>query len=221
MRIEDELFKKVELSFDKLTQYGFIKKENRYVFSKRIMEGFLAQIEISFDQQITGTILDLSLEEEYTAFRIEKLKGEFVNTIREKYKLLLEDIILHCGKKFFFNSSQGNRIANRIIEEFHNAPEFLWEGYPDTGIFRHPSNRKWYALLTTIEKKKLDKAFSGLVEILNVKIHPVDLEDYLKITGIYPAYHMNKKSWISIVLDETFQDEEILSLIKKSRMLTS
>ena len=38
--------------------------------------------------------------------------------------------------------------------------------------------------------------------------------------GIYPAYHMNKKHWISIFLDETFSDGEIMEYIKKSRMYT-
>lgn len=31
--------------------------------------------------------------------------------------------------------------------------------------------------------------------------------------GIYIAYHMNKKNWVSIILDDTLTDNEIISLI--------
>ena len=34
--------------------------------------------------------------------------------------------------------------------------------------------------------------------------------------GVRPAYHMNKKSWISVVLDDTLSDEQVFSLIEKS-----
>lgn len=40
-------------------------------------------------------------------------------------------------------------------------------------------------------------------------------------TGIYPAWHMNKKKWISVLLDDTLKDERIFSLIRTSRKLVS
>ena len=123
MRIEEEVFAKIELSFDQLLKYGFIKKDKTYVLSKEIQEGFLAHLEVDLDQKVTGKILDLNLQEEYTAFRIQKLKGEFVNTIRLKYKSLLEDIKKNCGKRLYFASSQGNRITDIILKEFQNKPE--------------------------------------------------------------------------------------------------
>jgi predicted DNA-binding protein (MmcQ/YjbR family) len=38
----------------------------------------------------------------------------------------------------------------------------------------------------------------------------------LNTKGIYEAYHMNKKNWITIIFDETLKDSEIESLVDKS-----
>ena len=44
--------------------------------------------------------------------------------------------------------------------------------------------------------------------------------DLLSQNGIYPAFHMNKRYWISVALDDTLSDEEVLKLIEKSWNLT-
>ena len=36
---------------------------------------------------------------------------------------------------------------------------------------------------------------------------------YLENKNIYPAYHMNKKNWVSIILDESLSNDEIFNLI--------
>nr|WP_250210024.1 MmcQ/YjbR family DNA-binding protein [Morganella morganii] len=38
--------------------------------------------------------------------------------------------------------------------------------------------------------------------------------------GIYPAYHMNKEHWVTIMLDTEFSSEELKSLIDDSYRLT-
>ena len=63
-----------------------------------------------------------------------------------------------------------------------------------------------------IDRSKLNPNESGEVEVLNVKLD--DLVDYyLKKEEIYPAYHMSKKSWVSIILDNTLSNKEIMNLI--------
>lgn len=39
--------------------------------------------------------------------------------------------------------------------------------------------------------------------------------------GVFPAYHMNKQNWITIILDDTLSDAEIYSLIDRSFQLAS
>lgn len=38
--------------------------------------------------------------------------------------------------------------------------------------------------------------------------------------SVVPAYHMNKQHWISIILDENMNDDEIKNLIAESYTLT-
>lgn len=42
------------------------------------------------------------------------------------------------------------------------------------------------------------------------------IKELIKMDGFYRAYHMNKKSWISIILDNTLDNEIIYSLIDQS-----
>ena len=62
---------------------------------------------------------------------------------------------------------------------------------------------------------------TGKVEILNLKINEDELDELLKQDGFYLAYHMNKKSWVAVTLDDTLSDEEVMKYIKKSYIYTS
>ena len=55
---------------------------------------------------------------------------------------------------------------------------------------------------------------------MNIKLLPEKITELLKRKGFYPAYHMNKKNWITIILDETLEDEEIMGYIRKSHQFT-
>ena len=105
-----------------------------------------------------------------------------------------------------------------VQEKYGNQLEYLWEKSPDTGILRHEGNQKWYAVLMKISWDKLEKGREGLVEAVNLKHDQVS--DLLVKKGIYPAFHMNKRYWISVPLDDSLADEELLELIEKSWNLT-
>ena len=55
------------------------------------------------------------------------------------------------------------------------------------------------------------------MEIVNLKVDVREIAELLSQSGIYPAYHMSKKTWVSILLDETVEDQAILALLEKSR----
>lgn len=42
------------------------------------------------------------------------------------------------------------------------------------------------------------------------------IQQLLSEKGYYPGYHMNKKSWCSIIFDDTLPDEEIQARIAES-----
>lgn len=120
-------------------------------------------------------------------------------------------------------SSQTDRIKRHVAEEYGAEPEFLWlEQSPSYFIYRHANNRKWFALVGSVAWTSLGKNSNEQVEIINLKFGKNQALDFAESTEhVYPAYHMNKRNWITIVLDESLPDEMIFSLIKKSYLLTS
>lgn len=220
MNIENEIFKRTKINIDALIPYGFIKCENIYKYSKEFMNSFRADIIINEQGNVTGKVYDLNDNYEYTNFRIENQIGEFASTIRTEYKNILIDIRKHCFENLYFLTEQANRISKKIIEIYHDEPEFAWTKFPGYGIFKNPSNEKWYGLIMNIDKSKLDKKSSKEVEVINVKLDSNKIEELLKKKGFYPSYHMNKKNWITIVLDDTLKDEEIMEYVRISHKYT-
>ena len=211
--LEDEVFKKRKLDKDKLIPYGFIKEDDIYKYSKLIMDDtFRVDITIDSNGNVKGRVYDLDGDYEYTNFRLENVKGDFVNRVKDEYIKVLESIANNCYTEEYFIYKQSNEVSNLIKEKYNVIPEILWESNPNYGIFRNESSNKWFGVIMNIDRSKLNPNESGEVEVLNVKLD--DLVDaYLKKDAIYPAYHMSKKSWVSITLDNTLSNKEIMSLI--------
>lgn len=220
MNIEDDIFKRTKLNIDSLTPYGFTKKNNTYEYSKLFMDNFRVNIVIDEQGMVHGKIYDLNVEDEYINFRIESQVGEFVNSVREEYKNILKDIRKHCFEKLYFITEQANRITRKIIEKYNNEPEFVWDKFPGYGIFRNANNEKWYGLIMNIDRSKIDKDSLGEIEVINVKLDDEEIPNLLKQQGFYPSYHMNKKNWVTITLDDTLSDEEIMKYVCISHKYT-
>ena len=219
--LEDEVFKKRKLNKDKLIPYGFIKEDDIYKYSKLIMDDtFRVDITIDSNGNIIGKVYDLDGDYEYTNFRLENVKGDFVNRVKDEYIKVLESIANNCYTEEYFIYKQSNELSNLIKEKYNVLPEFLWDSNPNYGIFRNESSNKWFAIIMNIDRNKLDFKMSGEVEVLNVKLDDL-VDTYLKKEGIYPAYHMSKKSWVSIILDNTLSNKEIMNLIDISYDLSN
>ncbi len=220
MDLEKEIFQKSVIQFEKLASYGFQKKDNRYIISKTILEDtFRIDVEISESGMIGAHVFDLSFPEEYTNYRVISPTGKFVKKVKEEVELFLNDIKNHCTTTNYFVTNQANRITELIFQEYHDLPEFPWENAKEHGVFRNPLNQKWYGLIMYINQNRLDQN-DRMVEILNIKLPKEKIPILLKRKGFYPAYHMNKKNWITILLDDTISDQEILDYLKESHRFT-
>ena len=118
--------------------------------------------------------------------------------------------------------SQARNITTHIRDEYGAEPEFLWpERYPTYCIFRHGNNKKWFALVGDVSGKSLGMDSNEKVDIINLKFDNGQALDFAENTpGVYPAYHMNKRHWITIALDGTLPNEMVMELVKKSYLLT-
>ena len=90
--------------------------------------------------------------------------------------------------------SQRERLLRYAAENYGTTPEYPWDGTPD--------------------------APDGTADILNVKCSPLETGSLRQKPGIFPAYHMNKTHWITILLDGTLPEPELFWLLDESYTLT-
>lgn len=211
--MENEIFKRCQVDLKKIRNYGFKKEKENYIFSKNFLNNqFKAVIIVDHQGILSSKVYDNLTSEEYNNINFA-VEGKFVNSVREAYKYILNDIKEKCFIQKYFLSEQANRIVQYIIDKYGNKPEFLWDKFPYYGVFK--KNNKWYAIIMNIDKSKITND-SGEVEIINLKVLEKEISKLLNQEGFYKAYHMNKKSWITIILDDTVDDKIIFDLIDNS-----
>ena len=109
-----------------------------------------------------------------------------------------------------------------VHDQFQVEPDCPFEGDFVSTVFRRPDNLKWFAIVLTVDAQKLGIGAFGDLDIVNLKITPEDREKFRYYENVLPAYHMSKKHWISIVLDEQEDfDEQLIDLTRKSFLLTA
>ncbi len=228
---EDEIFQKHRLIQGAPERFGFVKDHDVYVLNTSLKGGFDLRIEIKADGSVYGKAYDPDTNDEYSLLHTRDPEGEFVKSVQYEYRALLSKIADTCYQTLEFASDQANSIALFLKENFSESPDNPFSDLPSARVFRIAKNRKWYALVMQVKAGKLtgvkdqdeDHKHSAddLVEIVNLKADPEEIPDLCKHRGIIPAYHMNKKLWISVILDGSVEDSLLLSLVKKSRLLVS
>ncbi len=111
-------------------------------------------------------------------------------------------------------------ILKFTAETYQTKPDYPWQRMPEAAVLRHP-NGKWYALIMPIPRDRLGLPEDTVCDVMNVKCDPLMLGSVLLQKGFFPAYHMNKNSWISILLDGTVPLERVTAALQMSYALVS
>ena len=217
MKPEYEVFKRKTLKKEALIPYGFSEDFGGFVLRRKFMDGrFEARIFIEENGMVNGKVFDCDTDEEYVQVHLPVV-GSFASKVREAYMELLEDVAENCYEDAVFLFLQSNRIAQLVSERYDEQPDFPFGSF-DGAVFRYPASRKWYGIIMVVSRKKLNEmADDEEVEVINVKIDTSRRDEYLAIDGIYPGYHMNREKWLSIILDDTVDDQIIMNMIDESR----
>ena len=107
-----------------------------------------------------------------------------------------------------------------ILNHYSTAPDYPWADTPRAAVFRHAGNRKWFALVMEVSRSRLGLPGTEPLDIVNFKCDPILISSLRGETGIFPAYHMNKASWITASLDGSVPAETIELLLDVSYELT-
>lgn len=230
MSFESDIFRKKRVVFERLVPFGFQKSQGGYEFRETILDGaFEVRVHVAAGGEVSTHVIDTDLNEEYLAIHVAQAMGNFVGQVREAYLAVLERVATACFEALPFLNPQTNRLAHYLQVTYGDMYDHPFEKYPEFSSYRYPQNHKWYALIMTVARGKLDlgdetwskEALEQKIEIINIKVNPKDLPRLLEISGIYPSYHMSKKSWVSLVLDETVSDDLLFSLVENSRALVA
>ena len=214
-----EIFKSYQFNQEKARAYGFVENWEVWTYSCQILQGdFVMTVSITTDN-VSFQVFDRETGDLYPQVHMESMRGSFVGSVREACLDILYQIRKTCFDVQDYICPQTKRIMAQVQEKYGNQLEYLWEKSPDTAVLRHEDNKKWYAVVMRIPWDRLEKGREGQVEAVNLKHDQV--VDLLSQNGIYPAFHMNKRYWISVAFDDTLSDEEVLELIEKSWNLTT
>ena len=220
MRNLNKYFESKAIDYEKLCDYGFSKKGNRYCYESSICDDhFKVVVELSKEIQ-TSKVIDLELNEEYVLVDVEKASGDFVGKVKEEYEILLKQIVKKCSTPDVFKSKQAEYVIKYIKEKYNDSLEFLWEKFPNDAVWRNKNNNKWYGVLMVLSEGKLGIDSNKIIDIIDLRYQKEKINEIIDNKKIFSGYHMNKNNWITIKLDESVDIKDIYKLIDNSYKLS-
>lgn len=216
MKDETQFFIRKRADNDKLKAYGFIKDNGSFCYKTKLLDGqFLMEVFID-DGKAETKLLDIDNDCEYTLHIVNNTQGEFVTSVRTAYENVLSDIRSNCFVDDVFKSDGAKAVMQYVLNKYDTPLEFLWKKFPDNAIYRRKDNQKWFAAILTVARNKIGLPGSEKIEILDLRIHPTQLEETIDNKKYFPGYHMNKKNWYTICLDGSVENDEIFKRIDVS-----
>lgn len=204
-----ELLKDKKILTKRLVPFGFVKEGTPYRYSKDIVEGsFRLEMTVSHGQKVFVKVFDNDSSEEYLLLSVLSVQGSLVGRIRKEVSEIVDKFAAECLKQDSFKKKSTHDLACYAEQKYGDSPEYLWEKFPQFAAIRKHETKKWYCLLGTVDSKRIGAATEGVAEIANFKIEPSKIPVLLKQVGFYPAYHMNKKSWVTVLLDESYRNAQ-------------
>lgn len=220
MRDLSKQFASRKIDIKSLLEYGFKHEEDYYIYQDKLLNGMFNMIvKIKINDYYKSYVLDES-GEEYLLVDVESAVGKFVGTLKEEYVGKIDDIIKKCSKIDVFKSNQAKEILKYVKDNYNDELEYLWENMSNNAILRNKTTRKWYAVMIILEERKLNIDSCNIVEVIDLRYQKDDINRVIDNERVFPGYHMNKKSWITIKLDNSVDTKQILNLIDNSYNLS-
>ena len=95
---------------------------------------------------------------------------------------------------------------NMCLDSYATRPDYPFDEDFETAVFRHADNRKWYAIVMRVSRRKFGFDSDDVIDVVNLKLPTEMFGSFGAADGVYPAYHMNKLHWISVLLPDAPND---------------
>ena len=205
-----------KLSEQKLLQYGCSKEGMTYRCIRKLKAPDFYAVITYEGQELHAEVYDAQLREPYTPFHVPGANGSFVSSIREEVEELLEDMVQQC----IDGNPYRTRILDYVAERYQSYPQFPWKSAPEHGTLK-TAKGKWYGVIMHIPYRSLGIDVDGMTDVCNLKTRPEFIQELIDYKCFYPAYHMNKTYWFTILLDQKLSWKQLQKLIDESYRLVS
>ena len=206
------LLEQYDIDYKRAIAYGFSRTEAGLELKKELPGVGLYAVFVIAGKSFEVNVFDADTDEEYLPFNVLDNVTGFVTGIREQ----VEDLVQEIKEKCLLSSNMKLRLMEYCERKFGTEPEAPWEDSPDAYTFKTAKRNKWYALFMTIPYKSLGLVAKGTLDVVNIKLPPAKVLDLIDRVHFYPAYHMNKKHWITIVLDKEVDEPLVQQLLEES-----
>ena len=97
------------------------------------------------------------------------------------------------------------------LYSYGTSPDYPFDENFETAVLRHADNRKWYAIVMRASRRKFGFDSDEMIDVVNLKLPTEMFGSFGAADDVYPAYHMNKLHWISVLLPDA--PEEIVQFL--------
>ena len=108
-----------------------------------------------------------------------------------------------------------NRLPSCSTKRIRFFSVYPFDDFLETAVLRHSNNRKWYAIVMRVSRRKFGFDSDEVIDVVNLKLPTEMFGSFGASDGVYPAYHMNKLHWISVLLPDA-SDDVVKSLVNVS-----
>ena len=95
---------------------------------------------------------------------------------------------------------------NHCLNTYNTTADYPFDEDFETAVLRHSNNRKWYAIVMRVPRRKFGFNSDDVIDVVNLKLPLEMFGSFGAADGVYPAYHMNKLHWISVLLPDAADD---------------
>ncbi|MGM9684132.1 MAG: MmcQ/YjbR family DNA-binding protein [Eubacteriales bacterium] len=92
------------------------------------------------------------------------------------------------------------------FDTYGTSPDYPFDDLFETAVLRHTDKRKWYAIVMRVSRRKFGLDSDEVIDVVNLKLPTEMFGSFGTADGVYPAYHMNKLHWISVLLPDAPED---------------
>ena len=105
------------------------------------------------------------------------------------------------------------------LNTYGTSPDYPFDEDFETAVLRHGDTRKWYAIAMKVSRRKFGIDSDEVIDVVNLKLPTEMFGSFGAAEGVYPAYHMNKLHWISVLLPDA-PDDVVRFLVNASFEIT-